>query len=88
MKRFSLIVVIIICVVLTSCSVVTSTEKVEVYGIVTEMQYKKATVRYNLALKMPQRLPAKYLVTIINDKIKVTKKGKIKITKIGYFFDV
>ena len=23
----------------------------------------------------------------INDKIKVTKKGKIKITKIGYFFD-
>lgn len=24
----------------------------------------------------------------INDKIKVTKKGKIKITKIGYFFDV
>ena len=24
---------------------------------------------------------------IINDKIKVTKKGKIKITKIGYFFD-
>lgn len=25
---------------------------------------------------------------VINDKIKVTKKGKIKITKIGYFFDV
>ena len=24
---------------------------------------------------------------IINDKIKVTKKGKIKITKNGYFFD-
>lgn len=24
---------------------------------------------------------------VINDKIKVTKKGKIKITKIGYFFD-
>ena len=23
-----------------------------------------------------------------NDKIKVTKKGKIKITKIGYFFDI
>ncbi len=23
----------------------------------------------------------------INDKIKVTKKGKIKITKNGYFFD-
>ena len=22
-----------------------------------------------------------------NDKIKVTKKGKIKTTKIGYFFD-
>ena len=26
-------------------------------------------------------------VTIINDNIKVTKKGNIKITKIGYFFD-
>ena len=24
---------------------------------------------------------------IENDKIKVTKKGKIKTTKIGYFFD-
>lgn len=23
-----------------------------------------------------------------NDKIKVTKKGKIKITKTGYFFDI
>ena len=27
------------------------------------------------------------IMKIINDKIKVTKKGKIKITKIGYFFD-
>lgn len=26
-------------------------------------------------------------VPIENDKIKVTKKGKIKTTKIGYFFD-
>lgn len=26
-------------------------------------------------------------ITHINDKIKVTKKGKIKITKNGYFFD-
>ena len=26
-------------------------------------------------------------VTFENDKIKVTKKGKIKTTKIGYFFD-
>ena len=28
-----------------------------------------------------------YEVKIENDKIKVTKKGKIKTTKIGYFFD-
>ena len=27
------------------------------------------------------------LLPIENDKIKVTKKGKIKTTKIGYFFD-
>ena len=27
------------------------------------------------------------VATIENDKIKVTKKGKIKTTKIGYFFD-
>lgn len=26
-------------------------------------------------------------IVIENDKIKVTKKGKIKTTKIGYFFD-
>ena len=29
-----------------------------------------------------------YLLNDKNDKIKVTKKGKIKITKIGYFFDI
>ena len=27
------------------------------------------------------------VILIENDKIKVTKKGKIKTTKIGYFFD-
>ena len=27
------------------------------------------------------------IIIHINDKIKVTKKGKIKTTKIGYFFD-
>ena len=29
----------------------------------------------------------KYGFLVENDKIKVTKKGKIKTTKIGYFFD-
>ena len=32
------------------------------------------------------RLEGDYYIPI-NDKIKVTKKGKIKTTKIGYFFD-
>ena len=33
------------------------------------------------------KLPYQDLETVENDKIKVTKKGKIKTTKIGYFFD-
>lgn len=64
MKRFSLIVAIIICIALTSCSVVTSIKKFEVYGTVTKMEHKEKSLFYNVALEMPQIVPEKYLVTI------------------------
>ena len=53
---------------------------------------KKQMQRYNYYwwCKKIGELPPVYgkaWLNGINDKIKVTKKGKIKITKIGYFFD-
>ncbi len=72
MKRFSLIVAIVICVILTSCSLVTSTKKSEVYGTVTKMEYKEKSLFYNVALEMYQIIPEKYLVTITYKGIRET----------------
>ena len=70
-RRFCLVLAII-CIVLTACHAVTSIEKVEVSGTVTQMQYEKDFVRYNPALKMSQLYPEQYLVTITYEDISET----------------
>lgn len=73
MKRFTvLLAIIIMCVVLTGCQSVIVREKIEVSATVTEMQYEVSLVWYNPALKMPQVLPAEYLVTISYEDISET----------------
>lgn len=72
MKRFTALLAIIMCVVLTGCQSDIVREKIEVSAIVTEKQYKDSYFRYNPALKMPQRVSAKYLVTISYEDISET----------------
>lgn len=72
MKRFTVLLAIIICVVLTGCQSVITMEKVEVSATVVEMQYEDSLIWYNPALKMPQSLPAEYLVTISYEDISQT----------------
>lgn len=76
MKRFTLLLAIIMCVILTGCQSVIVREKNDVYATVTEVQYKDSSVWYNPALKMPQVLPEKYLVTISYEGISETFDNK------------
>ena len=43
--------------------------------------------KINMSKELLSKIEWACRLKFINDKIKVTKKGKIKITKIGYFFD-
>ena len=88
MKRFTVILAIIMCVALTGCQSVIVieknevsassivSEKVEVLATVTEMQYEDSWIFFNPALKMPQVFPEKYLVTISYEDILETFEDK------------
>ena len=57
-------------------------------GKSTQIPQYLAEYYSQIVVTEPRIMAAKTLAKrVINDKIKVTKKGKIKITKIGYFFD-
>lgn len=76
MKRFLLLVTIIMCFSLTACHAVVSMEKVEVSGTVTEMKFEKEVIQYNAALKIPQYRPERYLVTISYESLSQTFDNK------------
>ncbi len=80
MKRFTVLIAIIMCVVLTGCQSVTVREKIEVSATVTNMQYEASYTTlmpmYNAATRttmlMPISHPAQYLVTITYESVSKT----------------
>lgn len=84
MKRFTVLLAIIMCVVLTGCQSVFVREKTEVSATVTEMQYEDSYTTlmpmYNAATKttmlIPQSHSAQYLVTITYEGISETFDDK------------
>ncbi len=78
MKRFILLVVIIMCVVLTGCQTVEKEEKIDVIATVTDMQYRSSyqtTIPiYNgkTTTFISQTHPARYLVTISYEDVSET----------------
>lgn len=76
MKRFTVLLAIIMCVALTGCQSVIVREKIEVSATVTEMQYEDSWIFFNPALKMPQIFPEEYLVTISYEDISETFDDK------------
>ena len=78
MKRFILLVVIIMCVVLTGCQAIEKEEKIDVNATVTDMQYRVPYVTMipiytgKTLLYFPQSHPARYLVTISYEDVSET----------------
>lgn len=78
MKRFILLVVIIMCVALTGCHTIEKEEKIDVNATVTDMQYQSSYVTmmpiYNgkTTTLIPQSHPASYLVTISYEDVSET----------------
>lgn len=78
MKRFILLVVIIMCVALTGCQTVEKEEKIDVNATVTDMQYRSSYVTMvpiksgKIRTFVPQTHPARYLVTISYEDVSKT----------------
>lgn len=80
MKRFVLLVTIIMCVVLTGCQSLTVSEEIEVSAVIAEVQYKAPYIlqlpTYDSISKTTkirqQPYPAQYLVTITYKDISET----------------
>lgn len=78
MKRFILLVVIIMSVALTGCQTIEKEEKIDVNATVTDMQYQSSYVTmmpiYNgkTTTLIPQTHPARYLVTISYEDVSET----------------
>lgn len=77
MKRFILFLVLFVCMLLLlyKCSNV-ETRDSEVFGTVTDMQYKDSYSSWNAATKTPQYHPKEYLVTITYEGITQTFNSK------------
>jgi hypothetical protein len=78
MKRFVLLVAIIMCTILTGCQLIEKEEKINVNAEVTDMQYERSYVTKR-PMKMgetytyvSQRHPARYLVTISYEDVSET----------------
>ena len=82
MKRFILLIVIIMCVVLTSCQTIEKEEKIDVNATVTDMQYHGSYVTMisifngKTTTLIPQTHPARYLVTISYEDVSETFDDK------------
>lgn len=78
MKRFILLIVMIMCVSLTGCQTIEKEEKIDVNATVTDMQYRSSYVvlipLYNgkTTTYIPQTYPARYLVTISYEDVSET----------------
>lgn len=78
MKRFILLVVIIMCVALTGCQTTEKEEKIDVNATVTDMQYQSSYVTMipifngKTTTLIPQTHPARYLVTISYEDVSET----------------
>lgn len=78
MKRFILLVVIIMCVALTGCQIIEKEEKIDVNATVTDMQYRSSYVTMmpiytgKTTTLIPQTHPARYLVTISYEDVSET----------------
>lgn len=82
MKRFILLVVIIMCVTLTGCQTIKKEEKIDVNATVTDMQYRSPyiilrPIIYNgNPAVIPQTILARYLVTISYEDVSETFDDK------------
>lgn len=78
MKRFILLVVIIMCVALTGCLAIEKEEKIDVNATVTDIQYRSSYVTMTPIFNgktttiIPQTHPACYLVTISYEDVSET----------------
>ena len=78
MKRFILLVVIIMCVSLTGCQAIEKEEKIDVNATVTDIQYWSSYVTMmpifngKTTTLIPQTHPARYLVTISYEDVSET----------------
>ena len=78
MKRFILLVVIIMCIALTGCQTIEKEEKIDVNATVTDMQYRSSYVTFlpiyngKTTTLIPQTHPARYLVTISYEDVSET----------------
>lgn len=82
MKRFILLVTIIMCIALISCPTIKREEKIEVNATVSDMQYQSSYEEmvpiYNgkTTTLMPQTYPECYLVTISYEDVSETFDSK------------
>ena len=64
MKRFIILITIIMCMLIVGCKSVVVRENITVSATISKMQYEDSYTWYNPALKMVQYFPEEYLVTI------------------------
>lgn len=82
MKRFILLVIIIMCAALTGCQKIEKEEKFDVNAMVTDIQYHSSYITtipiYNgkTTTLIPQTHPAQYLVTISYEDVSETFNDK------------
>lgn len=88
MKRFILVITIVMCIFITGCQSIDKEEEIEVTATVTEMRYKSSYTTFipifngKSTTLMPQFHPERYLVTVAYDDLSKTFNNESLYNKV------